>query len=125
MVQCGTPAYCAPEIFQKTKHLTYTHKVDIYSIGCIIYYILTGTHYFLALNTYHRSKQPIFEIYDLSANTINFLKLLLHRDPDVRPNPQEALGNGWFKADFEAVKSSLEINRQILLLNNKFQSNSR
>jgi len=61
----------------------------------------------------------------LSANTINFLKLLLHRDPDVRPNPQEALGNGWFKADFEAVKSSLEINRQILLLNNKFQSNSR
>jgi len=24
MAQCGTPAYCAPEIFQKSKHLTYT-----------------------------------------------------------------------------------------------------
>ena len=119
MVQCGTPAYCAPEIFQKTKHLTYTHKVDIYSIGCIIYYILTGTHYFLALNTYHRSNQPIFEIYDLSTNTIHFLKRLLHRDPDVRPDPQEALKHAWFKADFEAVKNSLEINRQILHFNNK------
>ena len=111
MVQCGTPAYCAPEIFQKTQHLTYTQKVDIYSIGCIIYYILTGSHYFLALNTYYRSNQPIFEIYDLSPSTINFMKLLLHRDPDVRPKPQEALKHSWFKADFEAVKSSLEVNR--------------
>ena len=111
MVQCGTPAYCAPEIFSTSKNLTYTHKVDIYSIGCIIYYILTGSHYFLALNTYYRSNQPIYEMYDLSKNSINFMKKVLHRDPNVRPNPHEALRHPWFKDNYEAVKSSLEINR--------------
>lgn len=48
MIRCGTPAYCAPEIFVPTDHLVYTSKVDIYSIGCILFYILTGTHFFLA-----------------------------------------------------------------------------
>jgi len=50
-------------------------------------------------------------MYDLSKNSINFMKKVLHRDPNVRPNPHEALRHPWFKDNYEAVKSSLEINR--------------
>jgi serine/threonine protein kinase len=39
IVPCGTPGYVAPEIFQGGK---YTYKVDIFSVGCIAYKLLTG-----------------------------------------------------------------------------------
>lgn len=37
-VPCGTPGYIAPEIF---KDQPYTHKVDVFSVGCIAYKLLT------------------------------------------------------------------------------------
>jgi serine/threonine protein kinase len=39
IVPCGTPGYVAPEIFQGED---YTYKVDIFSVGCIAYKLLTG-----------------------------------------------------------------------------------
>ena len=38
-VACGTPNYQAPEIIQNKK---YTYAVDIWSLGCILYTLLTG-----------------------------------------------------------------------------------
>lgn len=40
----GTPGYMAPEIinFQKV----YDERADIYSLGCVLYKILTGEHLF-------------------------------------------------------------------------------
>ena len=40
---CGTPIYMAPEIFQGCD---YDFKVDIWSIGVVMYYLLSGTHPF-------------------------------------------------------------------------------
>ncbi|KXG47633.1 uncharacterized protein PGRI_015030 [Penicillium griseofulvum] len=42
--QAGTDGYMAPECFginNRTKESSYTHAVDIWSLGCLVYYILT------------------------------------------------------------------------------------
>lgn len=38
MEKCGTPGYIAPEIF----HEDYTEKCDIYSLGCVFHWLLSG-----------------------------------------------------------------------------------
>ena len=40
---CGTPAYMAPEILRGE---AYNNKVDIWSLGVVMYYLLSGVHPF-------------------------------------------------------------------------------
>jgi len=40
---CGTPVYMAPEIWAGN---SYDNKVDVWSIGVVMYYLLSGTHPF-------------------------------------------------------------------------------
>lgn len=40
LTPAGTPLYAAPEIIAGSKH--YTNKVDIWSLGLVIYEMLTG-----------------------------------------------------------------------------------
>lgn len=44
-VRCGTPGYVAPEVLHDLK---YGFKVDVYSLGLILYLILTGDEPFSA-----------------------------------------------------------------------------
>lgn len=41
---CGTPVYMAPEIWAGN---AYDNKVDVWSLGVVMYYLLSGTHPFL------------------------------------------------------------------------------
>ncbi len=40
---CGTPVYMAPEIWSGVE---YNQKVDMWSVGVVMYYLLSGTHPF-------------------------------------------------------------------------------
>jgi serine/threonine-protein kinase ULK2 len=44
---CGTPLNMAPEIMQKRP---YNYKADIWSIGVLVYNLLTGSYPFFASN---------------------------------------------------------------------------
>ena len=45
----GTPAYMAPEILQgRNTKQTYTEKADMWSSGCILYSLLSGSPAFYA-----------------------------------------------------------------------------
>lgn len=41
---CGTPGYISPEIFQKQY---YTHKSDIFGVGCVFFWVLENRHLFV------------------------------------------------------------------------------
>lgn len=41
--KCGTPTYIAPEILRGQE---YSYKVDIFSLGSIMYNLVTGTYLF-------------------------------------------------------------------------------
>lgn len=48
-----TRTYRAPEIYLGVKYLKYDEKVDIWSFGCVVYYLLTGEE-LMDWTTYHR-----------------------------------------------------------------------
>ena len=60
---CGTPLNMAPEIMNRRP---YTYKADIWSIGVIIFLMLTGVYPFFA-----RSKPQLQENIDKGVYTIN------------------------------------------------------
>ena len=39
--KCGTPGYCDPEVLDGR---VFTEKSDVFSMGCNMYYMLTGKH---------------------------------------------------------------------------------
>lgn len=45
--RCGTPGYVAPEIL---RGMPYDYKVDIYSIGVLMYILITGKRPFAGKN---------------------------------------------------------------------------
>ena len=41
--RCGTPGYVAPEVLKwKEKEPFYDSKCDVFSLGCLFYYLVSG-----------------------------------------------------------------------------------
>lgn len=81
----GTPLYMAPEVMHEKP---YDHQADLWSLGCIIYEVLTG-HPPFPTNAFSRLLQlikqedvkwPSF----ISMECLSFLQGLLEKDPTLR-----------------------------------------
>ena len=85
---CGTPEYAAPELLS-SENTGYSKSVDWYSVGCVLYDMLTskppyeGTNPVLILQKINKDPKklwPSFPHY-LSSDMKDFLSGLLNRDP--------------------------------------------
>ena len=93
--QTGTPYYASPEVWNDE---SYTSKSDIWSLGCVIYEMITLRPPFKAESMeglYHKimkgKYQKIPEKYSQDLNEI--LKLMLKVDQNERPSCDELLKN--------------------------------
>lgn len=112
MQRAGTLPFMAPEII--TENVSYTEKVDVWSIGCILYMLLTGRHPF------HAGKGT--RTTELRAHIVNgtiiehpnwmaapqqaqdLVRRLLVVDPSQRMSAAEALQHAWLKSITQDIR---------------------
>ena len=123
---CGTLSYLAPEVLASrypdsvganysNARQVYTHLVDIWSIGCLAYVILTGCMPFggatqedlfrtVIAGDYH--KAPL-EAANVSEEGKSFIRTLLDVNTETRPQAEAALQHPWFTAPHRKIPSSM------------------
>jgi len=123
---CGTPAYTAPEIVLGQE---YGKEVDMWSLGCIIYSLLSGSLPFGSDDVdeyalYERACNADYdfdeEVWDfVSGSVINLISNLLHLDTKQRLTADQALRCTWITKSkrtkaFSAPKKkfSLKVKRE-------------
>jgi calcium/calmodulin-dependent protein kinase I len=101
--QCGTPFFVAPEILMRKG---YDQAADMWSVGCIIYLLLSGNLPFMG-----RSQKELFrkivagtfdfddeEWVDISEDAKDLVRKLLIMNPDERITANDAVRHKWLKA---------------------------
>lgn len=104
--RAGTESYMAPEILgflnPSQPGSDYTHAVDIWSAGCIVYRLITGELPFpqiTSLMKYCEDKSlfPFDALFDsgIKSEGSKFLRQLLVTKPSERPSATQALNHNW------------------------------
>jgi len=98
----GTLSYVAPEVLLRTP---YNKEVDVWSLGVIIYYMLTGKSPFRGKSQRQVAKKIAFsdleyneDEWETKSNTVlNLIQRMLEKNPSKRITIEEFLKDIWFK----------------------------
>lgn len=99
---CGTPLYMAPEVI-KPPEKGYCFEVDIWSIGIIMYHLLTGKYPFnadkkdLILNLILKGEYTFPETPELSDAAKDLIKQILVVESKKRPGLNQILYHDFFR----------------------------
>ena len=123
----GTPYYMAPEVLKGN----YNENCDIWSIGAIAYYILSGH---VPFNGQSNSEVFAKIIYDepnfsnfkgVSTLAIDFIKKCFIKNPDKRISCKEALRHPWFEVLYKKINSKEFYDENILYNISHFEKYSK
>ena len=100
----GTPFYIAPEVLKGN----YNEKCDMWSIGCILFTMLTGMPLFqgsddaetLAKVSRGKYSLKMLKEAEVSTECIEFIEKLLMFDPGKRISAEEALRDPFFSLNY-------------------------
>mmetsp|Transcript_33717 Transcript_33717/g.81758 ORF Transcript_33717/g.81758 Transcript_33717/m.81758 type:complete len:265 (-) Transcript_33717:990-1784(-) len=107
--QCGTPFFVSPEILMRQP---YDQQSDMWSVGCIIFLLLSGNLPFMGRSQKELFKKIVsgkFEFdaddwCDVSDDAKDLVKQLLVLDPDQRLTSAEALKHRWMRASDDRLR---------------------
>lgn len=103
----GTPLYMAPELVQEQP---YTHSVDLWSLGVILYELFAGKPPFYTTSIYALVKQIVREPVKLPTNTSpefkSFLSGLLEKRPAQRLDWPQLLEHPFLEGAVPTVSKS-------------------
>lgn len=108
--RCGTPFFVAPEIIRKE---SYDQRADMWSVGVIIYLLLSGRLPFTGQNAHMLFSEvlrgklefPAVDWDNISTEAKILCKKLLDRDPETRMTAKQALASPWIQKDAKALKA--------------------
>ena len=121
----GTPYWMAPEVIELTGSTT---KADIWSVGCTVIELLTGSPPYFDLAPmsalYHIVKDDEVPIpVTASKMCRDWLALALQRDPQIRPTAKKLLSHKWIKSALKGQTDTSErekfIQRKSVILSTK------
>mmetsp|Transcript_18025 Transcript_18025/g.31871 ORF Transcript_18025/g.31871 Transcript_18025/m.31871 type:complete len:533 (+) Transcript_18025:350-1948(+) len=136
---CGTWAYCAPEVkttmSEEGGPASYTAKVDLWSVGVILFVILAAYHPFDAdgdasdAQLWSNICSGQFDFDDaawdhISASAKDLIRNLIVVDPELRYGTDELLAHPWVRqaASVPATPITPNINRSLIGYNDKRKS---
>uniref|UniRef100_A0A182S8J7 Protein kinase domain-containing protein n=1 Tax=Anopheles maculatus TaxID=74869 RepID=A0A182S8J7_9DIPT len=102
---CGTPLYVAPEVLQTGGRGSYTRKVDIWSMGVVLFTMLSGTLPFsddYGSPAVEQIKRASFKMRHtvwsrVSPQAKKLIYEILSVDPNARPSIDELLRSSWLR----------------------------
>lgn len=101
---CGSPHYCAPEVWNGTQKGYDGEKADAFSVGVILFVLLSGGQPFHDANEDKLlQKVDRCEVYypeGISDDAVDLLSKLLVRDPRKRWDLKMVKRHAWFLAAF-------------------------
>lgn len=107
----------------------FTDRVDSWSIGCILYRLITGEDIFpnlLTMVKYFNSGQPSpregLKAKELSETGILFIESLLHKNPQHRLSATDALKHRWLETE-EAHEPSESLKEKLRMAIHKNTEN--
>ena len=114
----GTAYFIAPETIKGE----YDEKCDMWSIGVILYYILSGKFPFTGNSNFEifekiQKSEPVFKnlFKDVSQNAIDFIKKCLVKNPNERPSAKECLSHPWLEPIFKHIHSDVFLKDNLIL----------
>tara|TARA_B110000008_G_scaffold275677_1_gene313583 strand:- start:2029 stop:3423 length:1395 start_codon:yes stop_codon:yes gene_type:complete len=112
----GTPTYVAPEVLQRH----YDQRADIWSIGVIVYVMISGDVPFYGETTGDlfeniQTAEPSYNADDgwdkVSDNCKSFIQRLLAKSPTMRPIATGALNLEWLQTTVDTVRPETSLVR--------------
>lgn len=94
---CGTADYMAPEMIASE---SYNKKVDIWSLGILLYELIHGSPPFLSANIFDKLKEIDSDTIpfrsSISPELSDLIRQILNKSPESRPEIKEFLKHSWF-----------------------------
>ena len=122
----GTPSYVAPEVL---KNLPHDQRVDIWSLGVVVFVLLVGYPPFLEedqTTLFHKIRNGEWVFYEddwkhISNEAKEFVQKVLVVDPNERWTIEECLRSAWIQQD-PCKLSSVDLSEAIQKLQQKKRS---
>ncbi|KAL0235011.1 hypothetical protein GEMRC1_001593 [Eukaryota sp. GEM-RC1] len=112
----GSEGWRAPEVIESTgSKARFTKAVDVFGFGCLLHYILTGSHPFG--KPHHREYNITEGLVDISTTidplAANLIRKCLYKNPCNRPDTKVLLIHPFFWDEYKTLNFLLDVSDRV------------